>query len=157
MATYNGTSAPCWSPKIGQLIAHIPNCGLRDNQKDARYVSHKADHDDENRFELFLLDDGQSKVEYKEETRKYPAQLSPPARTDPPYNRCPQHRHLHLQQGRPHARQPSLAAPPQIRLYRLLRLQGPPSALRDFRAPRLDRWLNYTQRCYRPVLQGCCD
>ncbi|KAF1943424.1 RBP11-like subunits of RNA polymerase [Clathrospora elynae] len=57
-----------FSPKIGQLIAENPNCGLRDNQ-DSRHVSHKADYDHEFRFELFLLDDGQQKVEEKAETR----------------------------------------------------------------------------------------
>ncbi|KAF2034698.1 RBP11-like subunits of RNA polymerase [Setomelanomma holmii] len=66
----DAVNAPCWSPRIGTLVAHEPNCGLRDNQKDNRHVSHKADYDAENRFELFLLDDGQSKVEWKEETRK---------------------------------------------------------------------------------------
>jgi hypothetical protein len=83
MNNHDGTSATCWSPKIGQLIAHNPNCGLRDNQKDCRHVSHRADHDDENRFELFLLDDGQSKIEYKEETRKYPTHPLTPMRADP--------------------------------------------------------------------------
>jgi hypothetical protein len=67
----DGASAPCWSPKIGALVEHDPNCGLRDNQKDNRFVGHKADYDADDRFELFLLDDGQSKVEYKEETREY--------------------------------------------------------------------------------------
>ena len=74
----DGVSAPCWSPKIGTLVEHHPNCGLRDHSRDNRYVSHKADHDYD-RFELFLLDDGQSKVEYKEETRKScPLAAAPP-------------------------------------------------------------------------------
>lgn len=79
MADCDGATKPCWNPKVGKLVAQLPNCGLRDNQKDNRHVSHKADHDWEDRFELFLLDDGQSKVEYKEETRKsYPAHSTPP-------------------------------------------------------------------------------
>ncbi|KAH8731358.1 DNA-directed RNA polymerase [Phaeosphaeriaceae sp. PMI808] len=65
----DGTTAPSWSAKIGQLIEHNPNAGLRDSQKNHRHVSHKADHDADDRFELFLLDDGQNKVDYKEETR----------------------------------------------------------------------------------------
>ncbi|QRC93577.1 hypothetical protein JI435_037890 [Parastagonospora nodorum SN15] len=69
MSVPDGATAPCWSPKIGALIEHDPNCGLRDATKDNRFVSHKADHDAECRFELFLLDDGQQKIEYKEETR----------------------------------------------------------------------------------------
>jgi hypothetical protein len=87
----DGANAPCWSPKIGQLIEQAPNCGLRDNTKYHRFVSHKADYDAENRFELFLLDDGQSKVEYKEETRKSPPApaydplhvLTPPQQASP--------------------------------------------------------------------------
>ncbi|KAI4678221.1 uncharacterized protein J4E88_006742 [Alternaria novae-zelandiae] len=58
-----------FSPKIGQLIEQNPNCALRDSSKDNRHVTHKADHDYENRFELFLLDEGQQKVEEKAETR----------------------------------------------------------------------------------------
>ena len=75
----DGINAPSWSPKVGALVEHNPACGLRDNQKDHRYVSHKADHDYENRFELFLLDDGQQKVEYKEETRKLPSHIHLPS------------------------------------------------------------------------------
>jgi DNA-directed RNA polymerase II subunit RPB11 len=95
MSEPDGVTAPSWSRKIGTLVEHEPNCGLRDGQRNNHYVSHKADGP-ENRFELFLLDDGQSKVEYKEETRKHPAvplyaQLLTPLR-----NRCPQHGHLHL-------------------------------------------------------------
>ena len=52
-------------------IAVAWHCGLRDSSKNNRHVSHKADHDDECRFELFLLDEGQQKVEEKAETRKY--------------------------------------------------------------------------------------
>jgi len=69
MMSRNPTSS--FSPKIGQLIEQNPNCGLRDSSKNNRHVSHKADHDDECRFELFLLDEGQQKVEEKAETRKY--------------------------------------------------------------------------------------
>lgn len=58
-----------FSSKIGQLIEENPNCALRDSSKDNRHVTHKADHDYENRFELFLLDEGQQKVEEKAETR----------------------------------------------------------------------------------------
>jgi DNA-directed RNA polymerase II subunit RPB11 len=60
-----------FSPKIGQQIEHNANCGLRDNTKDHRNVSFKADLDDDNRFELFLLDEDQKKVEEKAETRTY--------------------------------------------------------------------------------------
>ncbi|KAH7077176.1 DNA-directed RNA polymerase [Paraphoma chrysanthemicola] len=65
----DGANAPCWSPQIGTLVEHQPNCGLRDNNRDNRHVSHKADYDNQNRFELFILDDGERKVEHKEETR----------------------------------------------------------------------------------------
>jgi len=85
MSVPDGANAPCWSPKIGALIEHDPNCGLRDASKDNRFVSHKADHDADYRFELFLLDDGQQKIEYKEETRMsthHPA-LSSETQTNP--------------------------------------------------------------------------
>jgi DNA-directed RNA polymerase II subunit RPB11 len=85
----DGCTAPCWSPKIGQLVEHNPNCVLRDNQKTARHVSHKADYDAESRFELFLLDDGQSKVETKEETRKPACDPSPLASTNTPRTGVP--------------------------------------------------------------------
>lgn len=55
---------------IGCLVEDDPNCLQRDHRKGNCYISHKADWDDETRFELFLLDEGQQKVEYKEETRK---------------------------------------------------------------------------------------
>ncbi|EDU41803.1 RNA polymerase II subunit [Pyrenophora tritici-repentis Pt-1C-BFP] len=55
--------------KTGQLVEHNANSGLRDNKKDNRRVSHKADMGPANRFELFLLDEGQQKVEEKAETR----------------------------------------------------------------------------------------
>jgi DNA-directed RNA polymerase II subunit RPB11 len=59
-----------WNPKIGQLVEHCADGGLlREAKKHNRYVSHKADAI-EPRFELFLLDEGQQKVETKEETRK---------------------------------------------------------------------------------------
>jgi hypothetical protein len=82
MSEPDGVTAPSWNRKIGALVEHEPNCGLRDNQRDNKHVSHKADGP-ENRFELFLLDDGQSKVEYKEETRKPPRNPPPCACTDP--------------------------------------------------------------------------
>jgi DNA-directed RNA polymerase II subunit RPB11 len=81
MSVPDGATAPCWSPKIGALIEHDPNCGLRDATKDNRFVSHKADHDAECRFELFLLDDGQQKIEYKEETRKSTCHHNVPSNT----------------------------------------------------------------------------
>jgi hypothetical protein len=46
------------------LVVHHHNSCRRNN-----YVSHTTDHDYESRFELFLLDDGQKKVEQKDETR----------------------------------------------------------------------------------------
>jgi DNA-directed RNA polymerase II subunit RPB11 len=72
MSELDGATAPSWNRKIGTLVEHEPNCGLRDGQRNNHHVSHKADGP-ANRFELFLLDDGQSKVEHKEETRKHPA------------------------------------------------------------------------------------
>ena len=76
MADCDGATAPCWNHKIGQLIEHNPNCGLRDNQRNNGRVAYKADQDHDFRFELFLLDEGQKKVEWKEETRK-PTQNTP--------------------------------------------------------------------------------
>ncbi|KAL5121889.1 DNA-directed RNA polymerase II core subunit [Pleosporales sp. CAS-2024a] len=47
----------------------IPNIPLRGANRENRFLQHKADCDVDTRFELFILDEGQSKVEYKEETR----------------------------------------------------------------------------------------
>jgi DNA-directed RNA polymerase II subunit RPB11 len=66
-----------FSPKIGQRIEFNANCGLRDSTKDFRYVAFKSDLDPD-RFELFLLEDDQKKVEEKAETRTY--HPSPPPR-----------------------------------------------------------------------------
>ncbi|KAH7391903.1 DNA-directed RNA polymerase [Pyrenochaeta sp. MPI-SDFR-AT-0127] len=65
----SGIGIISFPPDIGQLVEHKLNCELRDNQKEHRHVSHKADYDHDARFELFLLDEGQKKVEWKEETR----------------------------------------------------------------------------------------
>lgn len=57
--------------KVGQLVEDMPNSILRDKSKGHRdRVAHQADYDADRRFELFLLDEGQKKVEQKDETRK---------------------------------------------------------------------------------------
>jgi DNA-directed RNA polymerase II subunit RPB11 len=57
--------------RIGHLVEDLPISSLRDSSKGHRDpISHHADYDGEFRFELFLLDDGQKKVEQKDETRK---------------------------------------------------------------------------------------
>ena len=71
------------SNKIGKLIEYDPNNPLRRFNKHDRPIQHKPDYDAENRFELFLLDDGEKKVETKDETRKpflprYPHLFSSP-------------------------------------------------------------------------------
>jgi DNA-directed RNA polymerase II subunit RPB11 len=59
--------------KVGRLIEDDPLAVQRDSRKRNHYQQHKADNDHEVRFELFLLDDGQQKVEQKDETRtSYP-------------------------------------------------------------------------------------
>ena len=58
--------------KVGQLVEDDPNAKQRDYLKGNHYIAHKPDFDGERRFELFLLDDGQKKVEWKDETRKSP-------------------------------------------------------------------------------------
>ena len=60
--------------KIVQLVEHkVVNCGLRDKKKrQPPRACTKLTMDPENRFELFLLDEGQQKVEEKAETRKSP-------------------------------------------------------------------------------------
>jgi hypothetical protein len=73
----DGTFTPYWSPKIDRRVSQNPSCGIRDNTKNHRHVSHKADYDAESRFELYLLSAGESKVEYKEETRKFTRPLHP--------------------------------------------------------------------------------
>ncbi|KAF2789500.1 RBP11-like subunits of RNA polymerase [Melanomma pulvis-pyrius CBS 109.77] len=55
--------------KVGQLIEDNPNAMQRNNLKLNQRIKHKPDYDGETRFELFLLDDGQKKVEWKDETR----------------------------------------------------------------------------------------
>jgi len=104
------------------------------------------------RFELFLLDDGQQKVEYKEETRKFIDTSLRLLLTI--HFRCTQHCHLHIQQRRPHTRQPPLPASAQVRPHRLLRVQSSPPTVRNVRAPRPDRRHNHTQGGHHPVLQG---
>ncbi|KAF2242707.1 RBP11-like subunits of RNA polymerase [Trematosphaeria pertusa] len=52
-----------------QAIRDNPNAIQRDVNQGHRFVGHKADFDGENRFELFLLDEGEKKVEVKDETR----------------------------------------------------------------------------------------
>lgn len=69
MATHNHF-APLKSQTIETVVARNASCGLRDNKKDNRYVSHRADYDADDRFELFLGPDDEPKVEWKEETRK---------------------------------------------------------------------------------------
>lgn len=55
---------------IGRHVEDDPNCVQRDHRKGNHFMQHKTDWDAEDRFELFLLDEGQQKVETKEETRK---------------------------------------------------------------------------------------
>lgn len=45
---------------------------LHSNRYHDHPVNHRADSDGPNRFELFLLSDGEKKVEMNEETRKCP-------------------------------------------------------------------------------------
>ncbi|KAF2854554.1 RBP11-like subunits of RNA polymerase [Plenodomus tracheiphilus IPT5] len=54
---------------LGSLIRRLPNSGLRGHNLGLSRFSHDSEVDIPNRFELFLLDDGQAKVETKEETR----------------------------------------------------------------------------------------
>ena len=56
--------------KIGKLIEDNPNSTQRDKLKGNCHIEFKPDAIP-NRFELFLLDDGEKKVETKEETRTY--------------------------------------------------------------------------------------
>ncbi len=55
---------------IGRLIEDDRNSIQRNHLKGNHYISHRADDDSHDRFELFLLDEGQKKVEWREETRK---------------------------------------------------------------------------------------
>ncbi|KAJ4370577.1 DNA-directed RNA polymerase II core subunit [Neocucurbitaria cava] len=57
------------SPQAGEFIQHDAESVLRDHLRKNRTVAHKADYDNDRRFELFLLDEGQKKIEWKEETR----------------------------------------------------------------------------------------
>jgi DNA-directed RNA polymerase II subunit RPB11 len=57
--------------KVGLLVEDAPNCKLRNNLKENRLINHKPDYDAGNRFELFILDDGEKKVEWKDETRTF--------------------------------------------------------------------------------------
>ncbi|KAH7401916.1 DNA-directed RNA polymerase [Phaeosphaeria sp. MPI-PUGE-AT-0046c] len=68
MATLYGLVPPK-SQTVEMVVARNASCGLRDNQKGHSYVSHRADHEHEDRFELFLGPDDEPKVEWKEETR----------------------------------------------------------------------------------------
>ncbi|KAF2178487.1 RBP11-like subunits of RNA polymerase [Zopfia rhizophila CBS 207.26] len=56
---------------IGRLVEHEPNSTLRNPNRKSNHmnIAHKADFNNENRFELFLLDDNEKKVEWEEETR----------------------------------------------------------------------------------------
>ena len=54
------------------FVENYPNCVTQGRRKGRDYVPHKADYDQHHRFELFLLDEGQKKVEWKEETREPP-------------------------------------------------------------------------------------
>ena len=65
---------------IERFVEDDRNCIQRDHYKKNPRSSHKADHDTDFRFELFLLEDGQQKVETKEETRK---QHAPPPASHP--------------------------------------------------------------------------
>jgi hypothetical protein len=60
-------AAPVEQP---QLLAYNPYGGHCVRPADDPPFVESANHNAEDRFELFLLDDGQSKVEHKEETRK---------------------------------------------------------------------------------------
>jgi len=53
----------------GSPIERCLESGLRQSNRAHNVVPDIADCNDVNRFELFLLDEGQSKVETKEETR----------------------------------------------------------------------------------------
>lgn len=75
----------CASSSVGQLIEDNQNSYLRDNRKGNRHMEHKPDYDNDHRFELFLLDDGQKKVEWKDETRMYhPTHTLPQLPIQPP-------------------------------------------------------------------------
>lgn len=52
-----------------KLIEDDSKALQRDHHKGNHYVGHKPDSDCDNRFELFILDEGQQKVEVKDETR----------------------------------------------------------------------------------------
>ena len=65
----DGANAPCWSPKIGRLFEHDPDAFSRGGEKGAARGKNGLADNEASRFELFILDDGQSKVEEKEETR----------------------------------------------------------------------------------------
>jgi hypothetical protein len=55
----------------GHVFADNPNIPNHSHQqRHLRYVKFKPDCATQNRFELFLLDEGQKKVEWKDETRK---------------------------------------------------------------------------------------
>ncbi|KAF2710431.1 RBP11-like subunits of RNA polymerase [Pleomassaria siparia CBS 279.74] len=54
---------------LGQLIEDNPNAVQRDSRQNNHKLGHKPDYDAGNRFELFLLDEGQKKVEMKDETK----------------------------------------------------------------------------------------
>ena len=59
-----------FSPELKQVVEQKFSSRLRKKQNNNRVVAHKADNVPD-RFELFLLDEGQEKVEEKAETRKY--------------------------------------------------------------------------------------
>lgn len=69
MATGHGFTSPK-NQTIQTIVARNASSGLVDTQKGHSYVSHRADHDGDDRFELFLGPDDEPKVEWKEETRK---------------------------------------------------------------------------------------
>lgn len=104
-------------------------------------MGHASDRIDvPDRYELFILDEekGEKKVTYILDTRKISPHLLPHFTLLTIHNRRPKHRHLHLQQRRPHTRQPPHRTPPQLPLRPLLRLQSSPPPLRDIRITRLD-------------------
>lgn len=59
------------------------------------------------RYELFLLGDGEKKVEYEPETREYPYSHGFERGSTKCYFRCAKCRDVHIQQGGSHIRQPA--------------------------------------------------
>lgn len=80
---------PVQQAKLNQKWAHTSHERHTRNQ-------HKADDNDPDRFELFILDEGQKKVETQEETRKFLPFPPHPKLTYLTHHRRPQHRRLHF-------------------------------------------------------------